>query len=1537
MNRKQMRRQPTGVRGASIPRASTSEMRRRTNRRLVCILFSLALLAGALLPVSAQALTTRTHLESFEMDGDVETMAVDQSTGDIYAFTRIPGSENSNGVVRLNSDGTPHNFTAGPFAGTNQITGFSIPGDIAFDNSGGPLDGTLYIASRTQQDGGHARIYAYSSTGLPRGVISGTTVPDGEFKGATAIAVDEASGNLFVSGGGTVDGFGRVWRFIPKAGVSSVSDTSYTIDGITPIENGAGQPERLAVFGERLYIVGEKPTSSNEPQRLLSRFDTSSFSPSEPKVAGSFVSSTAVAVDIDETTGELYVDEGSRVAVYDSSDGLLYRFGSAAFLGFNSRAVAVENAPSGASERIYVGEEGEAIGVYGPLAQVPSIGHAELAAFGSDGTASSTFGSLGALAFDQPGNKLYALDGQVPGIYGFEVSAPQAISPLSGFSPLAVAKAGFLSGLAVDSSALPSSGNIYYSSRATGVIHGFDPAGAPLPGFPVDPAVSPGSPAGTPKDLCGAAVDSAGHLWVPNSVTDSVLEYSSSGAFLGALDTSAQGGPCQAVFDADDNLYVGVFGEGLWKFDAAGGYASATRIVPVTGLWGLAVDRSAHRLYAAASHFILEFDEDGTLLSEFATDIPGSDFAGITVDEATGEVYVADAGNKKIRVFAPDTVVPDLSVSAASGVTPISATLNGKIFPGGVALTDCHFEYVTESAFLQSGFSDLSSGGQAPCSPPVPGDLEEHAVSALISGLAPNTDYRFRLVAANARGSAKTQEAGFVTTGPTSAETTGSPVRSATTARLEGRVNPRNVPTQYFFEYGSAGPCGTSPCQATAPKSAGAGGLIRLVSETLSGLTPGTTYHYRLVADNGTPGSPSFGGDMTLTTRADDAPFDHGHLPGPPRSDRNYEQISLPDTGGNPVFAGLGFSDDGNRAIYRVAGGTPVSDTGTQAGLLYAERTSSGWQYKKITPPREILTGGNWDTPVATSDLGWVFTTNLNNTTSMSQNWLMSPEAPPALLLSPSTPQGADERVRFGIAANGSLGVAMLRGEVDPAYPQAANTANLYALGIDGPHLVSLLPGNSVPVCGVGGPSAFGQPIQRLHWISDDGSRVYFPSSGNVCNEPSQLYMRNIAAAETKLISGPSVSGPTCAAGFLKGTSGGVFFWTQSRLAPNDRAPAGCSGSDVDGDVYRYDLGSGDLRCLTCIVDRAANVSFPAGNPSDGGGGATEIAVSDDGSRVYFKSKSRLAAGAPNGSFGLYRLTVSTQALAFVGSIGSGSAGVMATLGNAITPDGSVFLFRSDSAGLNPIGGTDNGTTPQLYRYDDRDRSLICVSCPSDGTPARRNLSRDLIAENAAQQRGPNQTPLSADGETLAFATSEGLLDADQNTSGPGEEPKKGQDVYEWRDGRLMLVTDGLTTWPFLQQGAIAVPQVNGVSPSGRDIYFLAAAQYTADALDGYYRLYDARIGGGFEFPPPPRPCPLEVCQGTPRGAPEEPPPGTSSFLGAGNPSRQGNKPRCPKSKRKVRRGGKVRCVPRKSRHAHKKQKRGGAARHAHHQQRSSR
>jgi hypothetical protein len=80
---------------------------------------------------------------------------------------------------------------------------------------------------------------------------------------------------------------------------------------------------------------------------------------------------------------------------------------------------------------------------------------------------------------------------------------------------------------------------------------------------------------------------------------------------------------------------------------------------------------------------------------------------------------------------------------------------------------------------------------------------------------------------------------------PVVAGTSADTVTSAGAA-LRGTVNPKGKPTTYIFEYGSTTAYGAQTPQA----SAGMADSVQPVSATLSGLDPGTTYHFRLVATN---------------------------------------------------------------------------------------------------------------------------------------------------------------------------------------------------------------------------------------------------------------------------------------------------------------------------------------------------------------------------------------------------------------------------------------------------------------------------------------------------------------------------------------------------------------------------------------------------------------------------------------------------------------------------------------------------------------
>jgi hypothetical protein len=1420
-------------------------------------------------------------------------MAVDQSNGDIYAIDK-------EGVSRFTPAGAPDNFTAGPDAGANTLTGFTINGSggsnargVAIDNSGGALNGSIYVVDQGSNGVAPGTVKAFAKDGTPLGALDGSGNDEGSFREPCGVTVDQSNGDVYVSQNNGKGSYGKIWRYAQKSPAAPIDDADFAVTGVST-DRVCG----VAADSGSVYAAGSNPGGTGR----LFKYPASAFVADPPSEnIGTVVDQGPVsAVYVDSQNGDVYANEGRRVAVYDTGGARLYDFGYAADFGTESEGIAVKSAASGAAAKVYVADRhpgGNQIDVFGAITSVPLLTHPTVATFGKDGTSASSFSQLGQLAFDQADRRLFALDGGAPGIFGFDAFAPPAYPTIDGFAPLTTPVPGESSGLAVDNTALGSAGNLYLVSQNTDLLYGFDSTGVALSGFPVDPATAPGAPEGSPKDLCGAAVDSAGNVWASNRSTKRILKYSSAGASLpGSIDTSAKGGPCRIAFDSNDNLYVEV-SESVWRYSAASSYATATLVENVPRIRGIAVDPTTDDLYVAHDKWVDQYDSAGGFVDEFATDVPGSSFTGIAIDPANHYAYIADAGNGKIHVFGPGVILPEVTIGSASGATNTAATLHGSVGPQGAALTDCHFEYVSGAAFHASGFSDLSSGGAVPCSPAsgsISADFGSHPVEASVSGLTRSTTYYFRLVAANATASSNSSEAQLTTPGPAMVETTGAPIRTMTSAQLGGRVDPRNEAATYFFEYGDQGPCDANPCIQTEPKSAGTSDFIELVSEEVSGLQPNTTYHYRILADNGNPDGAVVGNDATVTTRSEEAPLSHGRFPGPPDSDRAWEQVNAADIGGNSVEGPASISDDGTRAIWELFGGSPLSETGG-FNQFYSERTPSGWQTRKIYPLRNELSGPNWQAPSGLSNLSAFVALNANFTGGGFGLFRMSPGLPAVKLYEVATE--AEYGFYNAMSDDGSRVLMATKTSADPEHPTVPATTNVFDVTSGSPHLVNLLPGELVPACGfalAGTPSPYTMQAsvaaRASHWLSADGDRFFFGSSGSTCSAHSQLYMRDLQRGETKLLSGPSLSPLKCGAGFIKSTPEAAFFWTKDRLTVEDSAPANCDDETSDGDVYRYDIGDGGLTCVTCVAPGTdADVFVHGAEPS------SRVVVADDGSRVYFESSSQLLPGARTS--GIYRVNVGTGDLAYVSSISNFDA-----LSSAVTPDGADLFFSSSDTHLDPLGGgAGNAGTKQLYRYDDNDRSLVCVSCPRDGGAPRGDAS-GAGGGNA----NPNATPISDQG-IFAFTTPTPLVAADQNTAAAGQDPGRGTDAYEWRGGRLFLLTDGLTNWA----GTATAPRVKGMTPSGRDILFTAATQYTEDALDDFRRLYDARIGGGIEFPKPPTPCPLEVCQGTPKGSPEEAAPGTGSFAGPGNVVQ--HKPgRCSAGKRKARRAGKTRCVSKK-------------------------
>lgn len=81
-----------------------------------------------------------------------------------------------------------------------------------------------------------------------------------------------------------------------------------------------------------------------------------------------------------------------------------------------------------------------------------------------------------------------------------------------------------------------------------------------------------------------------------------------------------------------------------------------------------------------------------------------------------------------------------------------------------------------------------------------------------------------------------------------------------TQASLAGTVNPQGELTSYAFQYGTT----TAYGQQSGLSSAGSGTADVPVTADLAGLTPGTTYHYRVIATNAS--GTTVGADRTFTT-----------------------------------------------------------------------------------------------------------------------------------------------------------------------------------------------------------------------------------------------------------------------------------------------------------------------------------------------------------------------------------------------------------------------------------------------------------------------------------------------------------------------------------------------------------------------------------------------------------------------------------------------------------------------------------------------
>jgi hypothetical protein len=228
---------------------------------------------------------------------------------------------------------------------------------------------------------------------------------------------------------------------------------------------------------------------------------------------------------------------------------------------------------------------------------------------------------------------------------------------------------------------------------------------------------------------------------------------------------------------------------------------------------------------------------------------------GLTLD--TTYHYRLDASNvngtnnSQDATFTTLPAVTGVSSGAPSSLTATSATITGSVEPEGL---ETHY-------YCQYGFN-ASYGSTSP-TPPGTETSAAGAVPATcpLSGLQPNKTYHYRLVATNSYGTTVGEDKEFTT--PSAAPSVDRQLTSVvtpTSASVTALLNPNNEDTTYHFEYGPTTAYGTTV--ASADIGSGYGDVN--VGASLTGLAPGSTYHYRVVASN--PTGTTYGADQTFIT-----------------------------------------------------------------------------------------------------------------------------------------------------------------------------------------------------------------------------------------------------------------------------------------------------------------------------------------------------------------------------------------------------------------------------------------------------------------------------------------------------------------------------------------------------------------------------------------------------------------------------------------------------------------------------------------------
>jgi hypothetical protein len=737
-------------------------------------------------------------------------------------------------------------------------------------------------------------------------------------------------------------------------------------------------------------------------------------------------------------------------------------------------------------------------------------------------------------------------------------------------------------------------------------------------------------------------------------------------------------------------------------------------------------------------------------------------------------------------------------------------------------------------------------------------------------------------------------------------------------AVLRARVGPQGLPTDYHFEYGLTASYGAT----TSAGDAGSGAEWILVRQAVTGLIPGMSYHYRVVAVNSD--GVTFGEDRVV------------HIGGGLPDARRYEQVSPVDKNGNDVTPDSGrtrTAADGSAVQFSSLTGGFGDVRGTAfSGEYVSQRTSRGWVTHGITPLLNRASAIEISTGAGDTYYFGEFSDDLSSGVTLSNRLLTSDGANVAtmknlylrqdlrtpgagsytLLTDADNPLTAPVSYRpFYAGASDDFTHILFSARANlttdaPAQPINCNAAPFFQLapcnhrlyewvaGV-GLRLVGILPDDECEAAGqlpgcpavrsIAGQGTFATTYTP-HTISQDGSRIFFTVGAGNGSTGGRLYVRENATTTLRINVSERTDcaeDPTCGgdedpdpapdveqeATYQDASVDGsiVYFTTMEQLTDND--------ANLASDLYRWNRDAPVGGRLTRIsVDQ---------EPSDSDNAIIGVlGVSGDGEYVYFAGASQLVAGAPPQSDddGLVFVWHAGQ-VRFIGNVEVGDAlDMVADDGWAlrmktarVTPDGTHLVFVS-RAQMN-LTGYASGTCAgegcrEVYVYsyagNGGDGALACVSCMPDGPPSAAPSAINARQEAGFSASGPVLTrAITADGRRVFFHTGNPLVPQDQNGTV--------SDVYMYdvQEGSVSLISSGRG-----EAGSYFL----GASASGDDLFFVTRDRLVRSDVDDNFDMYDARVGGGFPDPEVKPICHGDRCQGPLSSVPNSPSLGSSSVRG---------------------------------------------------------